>query len=275
MARFQRWAVFHKGVEDKGKLAKLYVKWIGGSTYTAHNFFMHMNNVLPRKAYHSILDAGCGKGDFTFYLADTYPNSNIEGWDKADPHLHDLGDNIEVCERIKNIGAYQNVTFHKKDLLDLNAENKYDLIVCIHVLEHIPNNEMVLEKFYRALAPGGVLHLQIPGKNDHSFFLLKHFTDFYTWEQEEHIGRVYSMPEMVLLLEQLGFRILTRRTDGHLLSGFLFDLTETCKQKSSLFYALVLPVARVINRLLSGFDNHKGNLVLVASKGDESQKPGA
>lgn len=266
MARFQRWAVYHKGVEEKGKLAKLYVKWIGGSTYTAHNFLIHLNKVLPAKHYQSILDAGCGKGDFTFYLADNYPDSRIEGWDKSDPELHELGDNIKVCRRIKAIGGYQNVDFFERDLHDLNAENAYDLILSIHVLEHIPDNELILEKFYRALRPGGILHIQLPGKNDHTFFLLEHFTHFYEWEEEEHIGRVYAMSELVLLLEQLGFQVLQKRTDGHFLSGFLFDLTETCKRRCMPLYAILLPAARCINRMLGVFDNKKGNLVLVAQK---------
>lgn len=38
----------------------------------------------------------------------------------------------------------------------------FDLIICEHVLEHVPADWRALQEFYRVLAPGGVALLQVP-----------------------------------------------------------------------------------------------------------------
>ena len=42
----------------------------------------------------------------------------------------------------------------------------FELIVCSHVLEHIPDDAAALAEMRRALAPGGVLLLIVPGDFD-------------------------------------------------------------------------------------------------------------
>lgn len=41
-------------------------------------------------------------------------------------------------------------------------DNKFDIIVCIHVLEHIPDDKKALSELYRVLKPGGTALLQTP-----------------------------------------------------------------------------------------------------------------
>lgn len=51
----------------------------------------------------------------------------------------------------------------KADICDLPFEdNKFDFILCNHVLEHIPHDEKAMQEIYRILAPGGTAILQIP-----------------------------------------------------------------------------------------------------------------
>ena len=45
----------------------------------------------------------------------------------------------------------QNVKFKTEDLLQINHENKFDLIVCVDVMEHIADDVTVFQNFYRAL----------------------------------------------------------------------------------------------------------------------------
>ena len=79
MPRFGKMAVFHKDIRESGPLARLFVKIMGSPSFTAHNFYLHMKKMLPERSYNTILDAGCGKGDFTFYMAEKYPDSRVEG----------------------------------------------------------------------------------------------------------------------------------------------------------------------------------------------------
>nr|WP_315140019.1 methyltransferase domain-containing protein [uncultured Flavobacterium sp.] len=51
----------------------------------------------------------------------------------------------------------------KADICDLPFEdNQYDVILCNHVLEHIPDDTKAMQELYRVLKPGGMAILQIP-----------------------------------------------------------------------------------------------------------------
>ncbi len=41
-------------------------------------------------------------------------------------------------------------------------DNEYDVILCNHVLEHIPDDTKAIQELYRVLKPGGMAILQIP-----------------------------------------------------------------------------------------------------------------
>lgn len=49
------------------------------------------------------------------------------------------------------------------DLTDLPfVENTFDMIICNHVLEHIPKDKLAMSEIYRVLKPGGMAILQVP-----------------------------------------------------------------------------------------------------------------
>ncbi|RZS91963.1 class I SAM-dependent methyltransferase [Aquimarina brevivitae] len=51
----------------------------------------------------------------------------------------------------------------KADICDLPfKENSFDIILCNHVLEHIPDDTAAMRELYRILKPGGMAILQIP-----------------------------------------------------------------------------------------------------------------
>jgi predicted SAM-dependent methyltransferase len=51
----------------------------------------------------------------------------------------------------------------KADICDLPfKDNSYDVILCNHVLEHIPDDTKAMQELFRVLKPGGMAILQIP-----------------------------------------------------------------------------------------------------------------
>jgi SAM-dependent methyltransferase len=51
----------------------------------------------------------------------------------------------------------------KADICNLPFEdNQYDVILCNHVLEHIPDDTKAMEELYRVLKPGGIGIFQVP-----------------------------------------------------------------------------------------------------------------
>ncbi len=58
------------------------------------------------------------------------------------------------------------------DICDLPfKDNTYDVILCNHVLEHIPNDQKAMQELYRVMKPGGWGIFQIPQDLDreHTF----------------------------------------------------------------------------------------------------------
>lgn len=58
--------------------------------------------------------------------------------------------------------------YYSKDVIKLDArkldydDNFFDVIICIHVMEHIKEDKLALKELYRVLKPGGFAILQVP-----------------------------------------------------------------------------------------------------------------
>ena len=49
------------------------------------------------------------------------------------------------------------------DATDLPFEDEsFDFVICVHVLEHVPDDRKALREFFRVLRPGGEAVLQVP-----------------------------------------------------------------------------------------------------------------
>lgn len=151
MPRFGKYQWYtSKDLQSLGKFGKLYASLVGYTQIGGYGRSLWFRKILRMKniSFENALDAGCGRGEYVFYLAERFPNAHITGVD-YDP------ENISECLKVKNIKGFANCSFKQLDLRELDAEEKYDFIYSIDVLEHIAENKEVLYRFYRALQPGG------------------------------------------------------------------------------------------------------------------------
>lgn len=98
------------------------------------------------------LDVGCGTGEITARLAAKYPDASFVGVDLEEPHL----------ERARTLCAPfgSRVRFEVNDALNLSyADASFDLIVCRHLLQALPDAFRALEEIRRVVKPGGRVHL--------------------------------------------------------------------------------------------------------------------
>ena len=99
-----------------------------------------------------ILDLGCGTGEITRRLADLYPQAQITGVDI-------LESNLELARR-QNGGQGNRVRYETGDAFALNyADANFDLVVCRHMSQSVPDFPLVLDEIGRVLRRGGWLHL--------------------------------------------------------------------------------------------------------------------
>ncbi len=102
-----------------------------------------------------VLDAGCGYGQYSYFMANNLAPCSILAVDVKEDWIKD-------CRNFFASRNLKQVSFAIEDLAKISYTNKFDLIVCIDVMEHIHNDDAVFENFFRALAPGGFVIINSP-----------------------------------------------------------------------------------------------------------------
>ncbi|MCK4266617.1 MAG: class I SAM-dependent methyltransferase [Thermoplasmata archaeon] len=102
-----------------------------------------------------VLDVGCAYGALTIPIAERV--RYIKGFDISDKYIQEA---IEVSEEQK----LKNVEFEVLSVHDLNEKDRYDVVICSDVIEHVDRQEEVLRKIIDALKVGGVLYISTNNK---------------------------------------------------------------------------------------------------------------
>lgn len=99
-----------------------------------------------------VLDLGCGTGEITQRLACMYPEATLVGIDI-------LASNLEVARR-NSVELGGRVSYEQGDAFALGYDDaSFDLVVCRHMSQAVPDFPSVLAEITRVLRPGGWLHL--------------------------------------------------------------------------------------------------------------------
>lgn len=120
------------------------------------NMFEDPNNVK------AVLDLGCGPGNITPYLCQSFPNAYVEGIDSS----------LEMIEKArksntgKNYGIKNRVSFRVSSIENEAYYNQksYDLVYCNAALHWCLNHDRYIPKLLKTLVAtnGGVLAIQMP-----------------------------------------------------------------------------------------------------------------
>ncbi len=182
-----------------------------------------------------ILDAGCGHAYATLWLAQHYPGYQITAVE-IEPEL------VEAARRAASALGLGNVEFVQRDITTLRHEGIYDLVVSMDVLEHVEDDVGMLQRFHRALRPGGQVLLHLPRRHQEHWRFFPVFREHTT---PEHVRDEYTAAEIRENLYRAGFQV------EYLRYGFS-PWGELAFELNNLFWrhlALRLPIALILHPL--------------------------
>lgn len=119
------------------------------TTGTFPVWFAHATliSLLHKTEFKTVLDIGCGEGLVSNIFK--YLNKKIT--------------TIEPGESKPRLPEFDPIKIdYKDDYLNIDFKEKFDVIWCSHVLEHIRNPAMFLDKIFNDLNEGGTLALTVP-----------------------------------------------------------------------------------------------------------------
>lgn len=150
------------------------------------SFFMqreHTLRWLGELSDKAILDAGCGVGAFSEPLTH---NNVVYG--------------VDFSAKSLEFAAARGLHTRTGDLTALDfAEGTFDVVLCIGVIQLIPDYERVLQELARVVKPGGTMLIQTLHKDSVQRKLLRLF------EQTRKFDRMYAMNELTAVYHTLGF----------------------------------------------------------------------
>ncbi len=259
----------------KERLGKVF-----GTSVLLRKFFYRLLNILLLRTWHihkeiknfrrkykhveniSILDAGSGFGQYTYYLAKKNPNWQIESIDINDSE-------IKACNDFFEKAGLKNISCKVADLTNFSNPEKYDMILSVDVMEHIENDQAVFYNFFESLKKNGMLIISTPsdiGGSDVTNDKKESFID-------EHVRDGYSKNDIFLKLKKVGFKNL----DIYYTYGKYGKLSWRLSMKYPLFlikhkwmlpvlffyYIIVMPFCLLLNFADTRINNKKGTGLIV------------
>jgi 2-polyprenyl-3-methyl-5-hydroxy-6-metoxy-1,4-benzoquinol methylase len=99
-----------------------------------------------------VLEIGCGRGDFSIWMAERFPNAIITGTDFS-PSA------VEIAKK-KAPASLPNLSFQVENAEQLNLNsNSFDYIISCETMEHVFHPQKMANEMQRVLKPGGMFIL--------------------------------------------------------------------------------------------------------------------
>ncbi|MBV6478896.1 MAG: Trans-aconitate 2-methyltransferase [Ignavibacteria bacterium] len=185
--------VFGDAVSGRPFLRKIFYGLLDLMFLRSWHVRKKVKELYPGNSVMKIFDAGMGFGQYTYFMAKRFPESHILAVDVKEEQVAD-------CRKFFTECGMNNVRFDTADLTKINYENEFDFILCVDVMEHIFEDELVFRNFSKALKTGGRLLVNTPSnlggsdahsEDDESFI-------------EEHARIGYSKEEIIKKISEAG-----------------------------------------------------------------------
>ncbi len=144
--------------------------------WAIQTYFPHARNLL---------EIGCGTGYVLLGLRAVFPCLVLTGVDI-------------YCEGLEFAKRVPETTLFQMDARQIPFENEFDVIGAFDILEHIEEDDVVLEQMYQATNPGGGILVTVP---QHRFL-------WSAFDMLSDHKRRYVKKELVKKIERSGFHVV-------------------------------------------------------------------
>lgn len=104
--------------------------------------------LLPDLNNRKVLEIGCGRGDFSVWMAKQFPDAEITGTDFSSTA-------VEIAQQKAGLDA-KNLGFQVENAEHLSfPDNSFDYIVSCETMEHVFHPDKMAKEIFRVLKPGG------------------------------------------------------------------------------------------------------------------------
>lgn len=174
----------------------------------------------------TLLNAGCGTGEFNYYLRDRFEESYGIDINEAD------------ITTAREVSAGSGIQFDTGDVEHLSfSDGFFDAIICVDVLEHVEHPDNVLAELRRVLKPGGQLVVTVPHKNYPFFYDPLNFIRERISGRHFPIGiwgfghtKLFGREQLIELIGSAGFSVQKSELLTHSVCGALEGYLPTFLQ---------------------------------------------
>ena len=205
---------------------------------------------LNSGAVKQILDAGSGFGQYSFWMSKKFSQAEILAVDVKEEQVAD-------CNAFFNRIGKSQVKFEVGDLVTFVQPEKFDLVLCVDVMEHIEEDVQVLTNYCNSLKTGGMLLISTPSNMGGSDVHDDGETSFI----EEHVRDGYGIDEIEEKCKRAGFTKVDARysygAPGKISWKLSMKYPMLMLNKSKAFF-IILPIYYLVTMpfslLLNVFD---------------------
>jgi len=159
-------------------------------------------SLFPKDKKLKILDVGCGVGTIDLFLA--AQGHSVKGIDISQKA-------IDICTHAKKETGLKGVEFVCTSVEEMKVTETFDLIICSEVIEHVKQDQKLLNMLSTRLKKNGVLLLTTPSLNA-PLYRLGYLRDF-----DQRVGhlRRYTLDLITQKVEKAGFEVVkTYKTES-------------------------------------------------------------
>ena len=208
---------------------------------------------LSNQSNFEILDYGCGVGTLSLFLSSL--GNIVIGLDISDDAVNIAKKNLELIDKNLKVTFYNIETGNK-----IISKIKFDLIMCIEVIEHVPDELKLLKFLEKKLKKDGRIIVSVPSYNS-PLYRLGLLTNFDS--KVGHIRR-YNIKELKTLFSCTSLVIeKVVKTEGFIRNSlFVFPILNfTIKFLKGIISDIVTFIDNIFVCLLG-----ESNIIIIARK---------